>query len=174
MFYLVRHGQADYSEHNQKIYQGAGVNLAPLSKDGVEEIEYTAHDDRLQGADLIISSPYTRALETAAILSRVTGTPITVETDLHEWLPDKHYAPDDDEKTYKAYTEYASLQGKYPQGEERDWEEAAAVKARIEGVLERYKHLGKVIVVTHGMAIHATTGVMPANGEIVEYALSDR
>lgn len=31
MFYFVRHGKADYSERDRKIYQGFGVNLAPLS-----------------------------------------------------------------------------------------------------------------------------------------------
>ena len=43
-FYLVRHGTTDYSERNKKIYQGFGVNLSPLSPEGVKEIEITAKD----------------------------------------------------------------------------------------------------------------------------------
>ena len=45
-FYLVRHGQTDYSERNKKIYQGFGVNLSPLSSDGVKEIINTSKDKR--------------------------------------------------------------------------------------------------------------------------------
>ncbi len=54
IFYLVRHGEA------------------------------TAIDERLKSAQLIVASPYTRALETAAIISRETGLKIRVEVDLHE------------------------------------------------------------------------------------------
>ncbi len=32
--YFIRHGQTDYSLKDQKIYQGFGVNLAPLSEEG--------------------------------------------------------------------------------------------------------------------------------------------
>lgn len=35
-----------------------------------------------------VSSPYTRALQTAAIISQKTNIDITVEMDLHEWMPD--------------------------------------------------------------------------------------
>ena len=91
MFYFVRHGKTDYSEHNQKIYQGYGVNLASLAEKGKKQIKQTAKDERLQDADLIISSPYTRALQSAAILSRKLNVRLEVETDLHEWLANKNY-----------------------------------------------------------------------------------
>ena len=35
MFYFVRHGKTDYSQRNEKIYRGFGVQLAPLSEKGV-------------------------------------------------------------------------------------------------------------------------------------------
>ena len=89
MFYLVRHGKTDYSERNTKIYQGFGVNLSKLSEKGVRQVKETALDDRLKGTDLILSSPYTRALQTAAILSKELGAELVVETDLHEWLANK-------------------------------------------------------------------------------------
>lgn len=76
MFYLVRHGQTDYSMKNSRIYQGFGVNLAPLSETGVQQIEEMAKDVRLKGTEIILSSPYTRALQTAAILSKELGAPI--------------------------------------------------------------------------------------------------
>ena len=65
MFYLIRHGSTDYSQRNTKIYQGFGVNLAPLSAKGAEEIRQTAKDSRLAGTSLILSSPYTCLLYTS-------------------------------------------------------------------------------------------------------------
>ena len=67
MFYLVRHGKTDYSEKNTGIYQGYGVNLAPLSAKGIKDAEKAADFLKKQKIDLILSSPYTRALQTAAI-----------------------------------------------------------------------------------------------------------
>ena len=84
--YFIRHGQTDYSLKDQKIYQGFGVNLAPLSEEGVRQIEETAKDPRLQGAELILTSPYTRAVQTAAILSRRLDLPIAVRpTCMNGW-----------------------------------------------------------------------------------------
>ena len=53
MFYLIRHGSADYTEKDAKIYQGFGNHLAPLSAKGMQEIEMTAADPRLAQARLI-------------------------------------------------------------------------------------------------------------------------
>ena len=61
MFYLIRHGQADYSEKHTKIYEGVGIDFSPLSPDGIRQIKRTALDPRLKNAELILSSPYTRA-----------------------------------------------------------------------------------------------------------------
>lgn len=174
MFYFVRHGKTDYSERDQKIYQGFGVNLAPLSEIGIQQIQKTSKDDRLQGADIILSSPYTRALQTAAILSKELNAPIAVETDLHEWLANKAYIYEDNETAEKAYLEYESLHGKYPDDKEKAWEDAETIKQRVLNVLKKYSKYNKVIVACHGMMIQATTGSdHPQNGEIVEFDLSN-
>lgn len=177
MFYFVRHGKTDYSRRNEKIYQGFGVQLSPLSDEGIGQIEKTAQDERLRGADLILTSPYTRAVHTAAILSRVTGAKIIVETDLHEWLGNKAYLYDDDETAECSYREYAESDGVYPEGEERRWEDAAAIRARVLPVLEKYRSYGKVIIASHGMLMRAVTGKpddgrrWPGNGEIIPFEL---
>ena len=105
MFYFVRHGAPDYSERNTKIYQGFGVNLARLSEKGVQQIKETAKDERLQGADIILSSPYTRALQTASILSKELGVDIVIETDLYEWLANKNFIYEDDGTAERFYLE---------------------------------------------------------------------
>lgn len=88
-YYLIRHGEADYSELMEHHFFGFGRDLAPLSEKGIIQAEETAKDERLKTAELIISSPYTRALQTAQIISRNTGIEVKVELDLHEWIPDK-------------------------------------------------------------------------------------
>lgn len=177
MFYFVRHGKTDYSQKNTMFYQGWGTQLAPLSETGIAQIERTAQDERLRGAELILSSPYTRAVHTAAILSRALGAPIAIETDLHEWTANKAFVYEADEKAENCYNEYGACGGIYPAGEERCWEDAAAMRVRVRAVLEKYRHYDKVIVACHGMMIQATTGKpddgrkWPDNGEIIEFEL---
>jgi len=174
MFYFVRHGKTDYSERNQKIYQGFGVNLSGLSDTGIEQILETTRDERLQNAEIILSSPYTRALQTAAILSRGLNAPIAVETDLHEWLANKNYIYEDDETAEQAYFDYEAHHGEYPQNEEREWESAESIKQRVVRVLRKYSGYKKVVIACHGMMIQATAGKgHPRNGGIVEFELTD-
>lgn len=178
MFYFVRHGKTDYSQKNTKIYQGWGTQLAPLSEKGIAQIEKAALDERLRGADVILTSPYTRAVQTAAILSRVTGAKIVVETDLHEWMANSAYIYDDDETAGRSFAEYVAMGGAYPAGEKRRWEDENAIRARVLPVLEKYRKYGKVIIASHGMLIKAVTGKPDDgrqwvdNGEIAEFVWS--
>ncbi len=174
MFYFIRHGKTDYSERNTKIYQGFGVNLAKLSEVGVFQVKKAAKDKRLKGANIILSSPYTRALQTAAILSRELDAGIIIETDLHEWLANKNYIYENEEVTEKAYFEYKEAHGKHPAGEEKIWEDAASIKQRVLKVLDKYRNYKKVIVVGHGTMIKAITGKkhLPCAG-IVEFDMKD-
>lgn len=173
MFYLVRHGETDYSERNTKIYQGFGVNLAPLSNKGCKQIKNTSKDSRLRNADLILSSPYTRALQTAAIISKKLKTKIVVETDLHEWKANKHYYYENDEQADNNYKEFVEFSGVYRDGIEKDWESIEMLRTRFLGVLSRYIKYDKVIVCCHGVIIQSVCdGYHSRCGEIVEYELA--
>ena len=88
-FYLLRHGEAAYDAMLEHGFYGFGRDLAPLSSRGIQQAEAAARDPRLKTSELLASSPYTRAMQTAAIVARETGLPITVDLDLHEWIPDK-------------------------------------------------------------------------------------
>lgn len=171
MFYFVRHGQTDDTRRNTGIYQGFGVNLAGLSREGEAQIRRTAGDRRLAGAALILSSPYTRAVHTAAILSKELGVDIAIETDLHEWLANRTCRYEDDETAQRACAEYGRDRGRHT-SEGQMWEEAQELRSRVVRVLERYRDRGKIVVVCHGMAIQAVTGKdHPHFGEIVEFEL---
>ena len=90
-FYLIRHGKPDYTYGDTHGFIGQGHDFAPLKAERIEEVIETAKDKRLKEAQIIISSPYTRALQTASIISKETGIDIVVESDIMEWQPDLTY-----------------------------------------------------------------------------------
>lgn len=171
MFYFIRHGKTDYSERNTKVYQGFGVNLSKLSQLGVTQVKESAKDSRISDADMIICSPYTRAVQTAAILSKELGIDVVIETDLHEWLANKNYIYESDETAEQAYKEYEQNHGEHT-SDSQMWEDVSSIKKRVLPVLEKYASYQKVIVACHGMLIQAVTGKeLPKCGEIVEFDL---
>ena len=64
--FFVRHGHPDYTEPKALGYPGFGNDLAPLDALGRSQAEQTARDPRLKQGQLIVASPFTRALQTAA------------------------------------------------------------------------------------------------------------
>lgn len=155
-FILIRHGEPRYDEVRERGYFGMGHELGRLTDLGVKQAEERALDNRLEDADLILASPYTRALQTAAIISRITNIPLTVENDLHEWMPDTNhqFLIDDYDELFKEYIDSRGVRNndtKYP------WESYEALKKRVVNVLNKYKDYKKVIVVCHGLVIHSLT-----------------
>ena len=173
MFYFVRHGIADDAEMGSKFYRGIDMFLCKLSDEGASQIENAAKDERLQGADIILCSPYTRAVHSAAILSKALITPIAIETDLHEWSADKNFAPKSDEESINALKEFFACRGEYPRGEERDWETVSDIRSRVTAVLRKYGSYRRVIVVGHGIVILALTGEEIPNGGVIGYELPE-
>lgn len=170
LFYLVRHGEADYSQLIENGFFGFGRDFAPLSKTGIEQVEKTAKDQRLKSAQIIVSSPYTRALQTAAIISRETGLKICVEADLHEWIPDKTNQYKTSQEAFTLAKEFYENKGVYPDGKQLKWEALEEVRKRMQRVAEKYAGYEKVIFVGHSMAFETLTGInemQPA--EILEW-----
>lgn len=91
MFYLVRHGEVTYGHVDKRNFIGHGRDLAPLTEKGIMQLKETAKDHRLKDCEIIVSSPYTRALQSAAIISKELSIDIDVDVDLHEWLPDSTF-----------------------------------------------------------------------------------
>ena len=173
LFYLIRHGEADYSQMMEKGFFGFGRDFAPLSKIGIEQVEKAAKDERLKTAQIIVSSPYTRALQTAAIISRETGLKICVEADLHEWIPDKTNQYKTSEEAFALAKEFYENKGLYPKGQQLKWETLDEVRKRMQRVAEKYAGYEKVIFVGHSMMFEALTGIehmKPA--EILEWEYS--
>lgn len=157
---FLRHGEPDVSGVDQRGFIGQGRNFAPLSDLGVQQAETVSKDPRLRGAELIVSSPYTRALQTAAILSKNTGIPISVEIDLHEFIPDKTFQLKGEAENKALHQDFMLHHGEYPPGETRKWETIPEIIARTKPVLDKYTDLGyqKIIVAAHGGVIRRYVG----------------
>ena len=54
LFYLVRHGEAIYDHMLENGFWGFGRDFAPLSEKGREQVEITAKDIRLKGAEIVV------------------------------------------------------------------------------------------------------------------------
>jgi broad specificity phosphatase PhoE len=171
-FYLIRHGKADWDDCYARGLTGFRTDFTKLTALGQEQLENTAKDERLTKASLILSSPYTRALESAAILARNLQTKIEVEYDLHEWMPDSTGVYSSQLEIFALADEFERHHGVYPTGETRRWETLEHLKTRVSNVLKGYLKLEHVIVVCHEMAIWSVTGTRDVtNGQIIELEL---
>lgn len=152
---FIRHGEPDATGVDDRGFIGQGRDFAPLSERGMQQAETISHDPRLKGAQLIVSSPYTRALQTAAILSKNTGIPLTVEIDLHEFIPDKTFQLKGEAENKALHKDFLLHHGEYPPGETRKWETITEIIARTKPVLDKYADLGyeKIIIAAHGGVI---------------------
>ncbi len=171
-FYLVRHGEADYSQPSKWKTLGWGADLATLSPKGILQIEEAAVSLKEKTASKIVSSPATRALQSATIIQRELDLPVSVEFDIHEWVPDRTFSWCTHEEVSVLIRELQEFGGEWPKNSERVWEQLSAVKARSTTVLNKYLDCDKVIVVCHEIVIWSLTGRQFTNlGEVVELTL---
>lgn len=167
--YMIRHGIPDYSYGDSHGFIGHGNDLAPLDMKKIDNVIIASKDNRLKEAQLIVSSPYTRALQIAAIISKETNLNIYIEPDLREWEPDLTYR-------YKGndlrliVKDFITCNGIKPKDREVNWESKENLKERIQNIINKYKDYNCVIFVFHQMAMQSILGdkkIEPA--EIVEY-----
>lgn len=169
LFYLVRHGEADYEYMFENGFWGFGRDFAPLSEKGKRQAEITAKDTRLNNAELIVSSPYTRALQTAQIISRETGIRVEVDIDLHEWIPDESNQYETSEESFAFAEEFTKFNGEYPPGEKCRWESLSHMRKRMIRVADKYSDYNKVIFVGHGMVFRCLAYIEKMSpAEIIE------
>jgi len=169
-FVFIRHGETDYSPIDERGFIGQGRSFAPLTARGIDQLKETSRDSRLKESEIIISSPYTRALQSAAIISKELNIDINVEVDLHEWEPDNvafQYKTSED--CFALAKDFHLHNGVHPDGEKKVWETFESMKKRMDNVLEKYMTYNQVIVVCHGMVIKTQKNQEEIeNGEVIE------
>ena len=161
-YILVRHGDSTYGELIDLGFKGHAFNLAPLSKKGVLEVKKTIENDIFKDCDILISSPYTRTMQTASIISSKYNLNINVEILLHEWIPDLTGSYKTKEEMIRNLRIARRAYERKSKDEDLTFlnniEPLENVKKRGMFVLDKYSNYDKVIVVTHGMLINMLTG----------------
>jgi len=150
---FIRHGEPDYTHVSNKGYAGHGLSFAQLTEAGILQAEEVSYDVRLDNSEIIIASPYTRALQTAAIISKNRNLNIKVELDLHEWHPDLTFQFTTFEEVSKANKLCTEHKGVCPPGCEVLFENLEDVFNRVKNCLLKYKDYNKIIVVAHGIVM---------------------
>jgi broad specificity phosphatase PhoE len=139
-------------------WRGAANDFAPLTAVGEEQAAAAAQALRANPPALVISSPMTRALQTAAIVSSALVVPLRVDLGLREWLPDETYRWTTVDQVIAAHDDMLGHDGVHPDAE-RTWEELPAVRRRAHAALAPYVEQGEpVLAVCHEVLIHALTG----------------
>ncbi len=160
--YLLRHGEADYSLIRDRHWPGATADLAPLTVRGTRQAAQAAQRLSAAGVTQIVSSPMTRALQTAGILAGRLSIALAVEFDLREWLPDDTFSWRNHADVVAAVDDLERCGGEWPPGQRRRWEPLSMVRERAMAALARSASQlsdGAVLVaVCHEMVIRAVTG----------------
>jgi len=157
---LLRHGEADWALVNRHGWPGAAVDWAPLTEQGRRLAASVAETLADTGITRILSSPMTRALQTAAIVSRRLDVPLDVEVDLREWLPDETFSWSTEAEVQRAYQDFLAHDGIRAPDHPLAWEEMAPLRERAAAVLRPHvTSEGRVLAVCHEVVIHALTGV---------------
>lgn len=172
-FLFVRHGEPDYSTSGDWAKIPMGINFASLSDAGREQIKKSCKELAKHKVDLIVSSPYTRAIQGAAIMARELDADVVVERDLYEWQVDLSYSVTDENEILRLCKERDSMSGVYPPGETRLWESTEIVRNRVLKCLEKYKKYNCVVVAGHAIMMQAVFGLNEPieYGEILELEL---
>tara|TARA_R110000787_G_scaffold99793_3_gene204499 strand:+ start:604 stop:1158 length:555 start_codon:yes stop_codon:yes gene_type:complete len=82
--YLARHGQTMFNVIYGETRKDPGIVDPPLTDEGRRQAEALAADLKNRGISRLICSPYTRALETAAICADALNLACAVEADVRE------------------------------------------------------------------------------------------
>lgn len=154
-FLFVRHGEPDYPSVGEWSRIPMGANFAGLTERGVEQIKNSCKKLAEYPIDLIISSPYTRALQGAAIMARELNADVVVERDLHEWQVDLTYSITDSDALLELCHEHDSMNGTYPHGETKMWESSEIVRNRVMNCLNRYLDKNYVVVAGHAIMMQS-------------------
>lgn len=169
---FVRHGKTDYALADARQMSQLEKDYAPLQRACIPDIQAQANHPLLQQAEIILSSPYTRALQTAEILNRRLQKDLFVEHDLREWQADTKgsYIPLSERD--RRWIEYRELFANGNEVTNAGYESATALHRRVSAVLDTYHTYSTIVVVAHFNVIEAIVGYREQGieyGEMIEF-----
>ncbi len=180
-WYIIRHGETDWN----KDHRFQGRTDSPLNDAGIEQAKQAAEKLKGKRIDLVITSPLSRAKQTAEIIAKECGAKLVIENDIRErdfgeWEGLKH---DEIKEKYsvESYNRRLDPSFEIPGGE--SWEK---IITRVWNAFQKhhadYRHKNVVIVGHGGVArslqhkiknIPVMSSRIPANAEIWEIELGN-
>lgn len=171
---FIRHSEPDYSMFDKNKINPIEKNFAPLKDTWIGRTYLIGDDVRLVNASIILTSPYTRAIQTAIMINRKLNLPVLIDLDIRQWQPDGTGAYVEKNIHIKRRNEYIKYDGNPSQKGDFNWESRDSIKKRVLPAISKYKQLGKIIVVTHSIVISFFTGIHPDEikcGDIINHNL---
>ncbi len=159
--YLVRHGEADSNAAGilSSYPEVPGRTVRHLTARGMAEVQETADSLREEGIDVIISSPLTRAVETATIIGEAVGVPVWQDIRLRETdFGQFNTLPMD-----KFFQVYSSPEKRIHTDGSDGVESFEDMRARVTNLLNEVAREfpgKKVVLVSHGDALEQIHGVI--------------
>jgi broad specificity phosphatase PhoE len=183
--FLIRHGQSQFNAVFSVTRVDPGIADPVLTDEGVRQAE-TAADTLIQLRDRgegevrrLICSPYTRALQTAAIIADKLGLEVSVDPIVRERAAfhcDIGTAPAELAQRFPRYRfdhlSHPWWHDHVATGQPESEEALAARGASFRGAMRELADYSHIAVVTHWGFIRCLTGRPPANGEIVRLPLN--
>ncbi len=172
-FLFVRHGEPDYSSVAEWAHIPMGKNFAGLSENGKQQIRNSCELLAKYDVDIIVSSPFTRTMQGAAIMSKQLNAGVEVERDLYEWQADLTYSITDDKKLLMLCQEHDHMNGVYPSDETKMWESTEMVRDRVLACLKKYCKFKCVVISGHAMMMQAVLGITTPidHGQILTFEM---
>ena len=157
---LLRHGQTDWNIN----FLLQGVTDIPMNETGIEQIKLAASAIKAEDWDVILTSPLTRARQTAEIIARQNGFSEIVEQEL---LIERSFGEAEGLSHEQWRAKYSNLD-EIPGGESR-----TQLAERSKLLLETFsKELAgkRVLAISHGALIRALLSIasnneLPRDGE---------
>ena len=138
--YFVRHAEPDYANHNDR--------LRDLTAKGAEDAKKVAEYFMDKNIDMVLSSPYRRAVNTVQPFARAMFMPIVAVEDFRERAIADEWIEDYNEFCKKQWEDFDY---KLPGGESLNEVQERVVRA-LENVLQEYNGQNLVIGI-HGTAL---------------------
>ena len=144
----------------------------PLTEEGRKKVEEAAEKLKKEEIDIIISSPFRRARETAEIVSKVTGAKVVINEDVYDIKTGGDLIGKPEAELRRMFPNFVMRFTETPEG----WESWRNVRARIVKVLMeiRNEYRGKnIVMVSHGdplwLAMAALEGLKEENYDKIVY-----
>jgi broad specificity phosphatase PhoE len=169
---LIRHGQSEFNAIFERSRKDPGIADPKLTAQGREQVRRAAAEIRRAGHPLrrLITSPFSRALETAAILAEDLALPVAVEPIVHEhacWSCDIGTPISALAERWPALDFSHMEEIWWPEGEQQESVQRRCADFRAKAArLSDWRHVG---VVSHWGFIRTLTGHDAKNAELVPF-----